>query len=108
MGLLPLPLKVWIALSHWLLEPFCFLFYLSFCLSSHHHVLGCCATAVVAGSEGQVGSGLVGFLRGREEIPALLKLDSYIDLVIPRGGNALVKFIKDNTTIPVMGKHLTD
>ena len=27
----------------------------------------------------------------------------YIDLVIPRGGNALVKFIKDNTTIPVMG-----
>jgi glutamate-5-semialdehyde dehydrogenase len=30
-------------------------------------------------------------------------LDEYIDLVIPRGSNALVKNIQNNTRIPVMG-----
>ena len=39
----------------------------------------------------------------RDEISALLKLDKYIDLVIPRGSNDLVKYIKQNTMIPVLG-----
>mmetsp|Transcript_6693 Transcript_6693/g.7679 ORF Transcript_6693/g.7679 Transcript_6693/m.7679 type:complete len:440 (-) Transcript_6693:234-1553(-) len=39
----------------------------------------------------------------REDIAGLLKLDKYIDLVIPRGSNALVKHIMNNTNIPVMG-----
>jgi glutamate-5-semialdehyde dehydrogenase len=30
-------------------------------------------------------------------------MDEYIDLVIPRGSNALVKSIQHNTRIPVMG-----
>jgi hypothetical protein len=33
----------------------------------------------------------------------LLKLDDVIDLVIPRGGNALVSHIQANTKIPVLG-----
>jgi glutamate-5-semialdehyde dehydrogenase len=33
----------------------------------------------------------------------LLALDQYIDLVIPRGSNELVRYIKANTKIPVMG-----
>jgi len=33
----------------------------------------------------------------------LLELDRYIDLVIPRGSNSLVKHIQSNTRIPVMG-----
>lgn len=33
----------------------------------------------------------------------LLTLDSYVDLVIPRGSNALVLYIKQNTKIPVLG-----
>jgi glutamate-5-semialdehyde dehydrogenase len=36
-------------------------------------------------------------------IADLLKLDTYIDLCIPRGGNKLVRFVKDTTTIPVLG-----
>jgi glutamate-5-semialdehyde dehydrogenase len=36
-------------------------------------------------------------------VSALLDLDQYIDLVIPRGSNALVKNIQNNTRIPVMG-----
>ena len=34
---------------------------------------------------------------------ALLELDRYIDLVIPRGSNSLVKHIQNHTRIPVMG-----
>lgn len=33
----------------------------------------------------------------REEINELLALDKYIDLVIPRGSNTLVRFIQENT-----------
>ena len=42
-------------------------------------------------------------LTSREESLALLKLDGLVDLIIPRGSNALVQFIQDNTRIPVLG-----
>ncbi|MBN2799090.1 MAG: glutamate-5-semialdehyde dehydrogenase [Deltaproteobacteria bacterium] len=45
----------------------------------------------------------IALVHGREEIAALLALDDVIDLVIPRGSNALVRHIKDNTRIPVLG-----
>jgi len=39
----------------------------------------------------------------RTEIGELLKQDRYIDLVIPRGSNELVRSIKDASRIPVLG-----
>lgn len=39
----------------------------------------------------------------RDEIASLLAQDRYIDLVIPRGSNSLVKGIQNGTRIPVMG-----
>jgi len=39
----------------------------------------------------------------RDVIPQLLGLDQYIDLVIPRGSNELVRYIKSSTKIPVLG-----
>ncbi|QPG76835.1 hypothetical protein FOA43_004229 [Brettanomyces nanus] len=39
----------------------------------------------------------------RGEVSDLLNQDTYIDLVIPRGSNQLVRSIKDNTKIPVLG-----
>lgn len=39
----------------------------------------------------------------RAEVSSLLELDQYIDLVIPRGSNSLVKSIQNSTRIPVMG-----
>lgn len=39
----------------------------------------------------------------REDVGNMLSQDKYIDLIIPRGGNNLVKFIKENTKIPVLG-----
>lgn len=39
----------------------------------------------------------------RDDVKNMLSLDKYIDLIIPRGGNNLVRFIKENTKIPVLG-----
>jgi glutamate-5-semialdehyde dehydrogenase len=39
----------------------------------------------------------------REEVMDILSCDSHIDLLIPRGSNAFVKYIQDNTKIPVLG-----
>jgi len=39
----------------------------------------------------------------RDDVAEMLKCDKYINLIIPRGGNSLVKFIKENTKIPVLG-----
>ncbi|KAK0614246.1 Aldehyde/histidinol dehydrogenase [Immersiella caudata] len=51
----------------------------------------------------QVPNGAIQLVTTRDVIPQLLALDRYIDLVIPRGSNELVRFIKDNTKIPVLG-----
>lgn len=40
----------------------------------------------------------------RELVPVLLKQDKYIDLIIPRGGESLMKLIAEHSTIPVV-KH---
>lgn len=39
----------------------------------------------------------------RDDVAEMLKCDKYINLIIPRGGNKLVKYIKENTNIPVLG-----
>lgn len=39
----------------------------------------------------------------REDVAKMLDMSEYIDLIIPRGGNSLVKFIQENTKIPVLG-----
>ncbi len=42
-------------------------------------------------------------LSTREEVEALLALDPEIDLVIPRGGANLVRWVREQTRIPVLG-----
>jgi glutamate-5-semialdehyde dehydrogenase len=46
---------------------------------------------------------VVALLTSREEILELLKLDRQVDLIIPRGSNEFVRFVQDNTRIPVLG-----
>ena len=41
----------------------------------------------------------------RSAVDAMLQLDSYIDVIIPRGGKNLIKNIKEKSLIPVI-KHL--
>ena len=42
-------------------------------------------------------------VKTRDVIDELLQLDKYIDLVVPRGGNELVRYVKEHTRIPVLG-----
>jgi glutamate-5-semialdehyde dehydrogenase len=51
----------------------------------------------------EVNPAVVQLLTTREETLALLKLDRYVDLIIPRGSNSFVKFVQENTSIPVLG-----
>ncbi len=51
----------------------------------------------------RVSPNAVQLLTTREEIKQLLDLDEYIDLIIPRGSNSFVRYVQDNTRIPVLG-----
>jgi glutamate-5-semialdehyde dehydrogenase len=46
---------------------------------------------------------LVTNIQQRSEVSELLELDDLIDLVIPRGGYDLVRYVQSNTRIPVLG-----
>jgi len=39
----------------------------------------------------------------REDVSSMLSMDRYIDLLIPRGSNSFVRYIQNNTHIPVLG-----
>jgi glutamate-5-semialdehyde dehydrogenase len=47
--------------------------------------------------------GAFALMETREEVNEILKLDDHINLLIPRGSNEFVKYIQDNTRIPVLG-----
>lgn len=40
----------------------------------------------------------------REGVAKLIKMDKYVDLIVPRGGEALIKYISTNSSVPVI-KH---
>ncbi len=42
-------------------------------------------------------------LETREDVAQMLKEDTLIDLIIPRGSNSFVRYIMDNSRIPVLG-----
>ena len=42
-------------------------------------------------------------LETRSDVNEMLKMDDYIDLIIPRGSNDFVRYIMNNSNIPVMG-----
>ncbi|KAL7569341.1 hypothetical protein ACA910_016883 [Epithemia clementina (nom. ined.)] len=65
-----------------------------------HQVIG---DAIEVGSNGKVSRDIVGLVTSRGQVADMLSLDDVIDLVIPRGSNALVSYIKSNTKIPVLG-----
>ncbi|MEA5463344.1 glutamate-5-semialdehyde dehydrogenase [Leptothoe sp. PORK10 BA2] len=66
-----------------------------------------CQALVKAIRQGLTNAGVdpnaVQLLTTREETRAMLALDNYVDLIIPRGSNAFVRFVQENTRIPVLG-----
>lgn len=64
----------------------------------------CISTIISTALEGtQVPNAAIQLVKTRDVIDQLLSLDAYIDLVIPRGGNELVRYVKSHTKIPVLG-----
>lgn len=56
-----------------------------------------------ATSLANIPGGWLQLLETRFETNEMLNLDDCIDLIIPRGSNAFVKYIMDNSNIPVLG-----
>ena len=65
-----------------------------------HKVIG---DAIEEGSRGEISRDIIALVTSRGQVADMLNLDDVIDLVIPRGSNALVSYIKRNTKIPVLG-----
>ncbi|HEY9647900.1 MAG TPA: glutamate-5-semialdehyde dehydrogenase [Chroococcidiopsis sp.] len=76
-------------------------------LKGGKEALRSCEALVKAIHQGLEQAGLdpavVRLLTTREETLAMLQLDGYVDLIIPRGSNSFVRFVQDNTRIPVLG-----
>jgi glutamate-5-semialdehyde dehydrogenase len=56
-----------------------------------------------AGENSDLPKGWLGLMETRADVAEILKMDEYIDLIIPRGSNEFVRHIMDNTNIPVLG-----
>jgi glutamate-5-semialdehyde dehydrogenase len=52
---------------------------------------------------GTIATDVVQLVTTRDEINAILGMEKEIDLIIPRGSNQLVRYIQNNTRIPVLG-----
>lgn len=48
-------------------------------------------------------AGWAGLLTTREDVGDMLGMDDAIDLIIPRGSNSFVRYIMENSSIPVLG-----
>jgi len=47
--------------------------------------------------------GWIQLIEARREVRELLGLDEYLDLLLPRGSKQFVRYIQENTSIPVLG-----
>jgi len=56
-----------------------------------------------ATTEAGIHPGWIHLLETREDVNEMLKMDEYIDLIIPRGSNEFVRYIMNNSRIPVLG-----
>jgi glutamate-5-semialdehyde dehydrogenase len=54
-------------------------------------------------AQSEIDPAVVQLLTTRAETLELLKLEQFMDLIIPRGSNAFVRFVQENTRIPVLG-----
>lgn len=59
--------------------------------------------AMTEGTAGILPEGWASLLETRDDVNEMLSQDDSIDLIIPRGSNAFVRYIMDHTRIPVMG-----
>ena len=56
-----------------------------------------------ASEAADIPKGWLGLLETRADVAEMLQMDEYINLIIPRGSNEFVRYIMNNTSIPVLG-----
>jgi glutamate-5-semialdehyde dehydrogenase len=59
--------------------------------------------AKASSEDDQIPEGWIQLLETREDVNAMLKLNEYIDLLVPRGSAQFVRYIQDNSSIMVLG-----
>jgi glutamate-5-semialdehyde dehydrogenase len=64
-----------------------------------------CAVDVMARAMAEAGipAAALTLVKGRDAVRQMLRLDEWLDLVVPRGGAELVRYVMENSTIPVLG-----
>jgi glutamate-5-semialdehyde dehydrogenase len=60
-------------------------------------------TIAAASEKAGLPAGWIQLLETRQDVAEMMALDEYIDLIIPRGSNEFVRYIMNNTNIPVLG-----
>lgn len=58
---------------------------------------------IIKDSSEALPKGWIQLLESRKDVKELLDQDEYVDLIIPRGSNSFVRYIQENTRIPVLG-----
>lgn len=56
-----------------------------------------------ATAQAGIPAGWIQLLETRDDVKEMLKLDQYLDLIVPRGSNEFVRYIMENTSIAVLG-----
>jgi glutamate-5-semialdehyde dehydrogenase len=56
-----------------------------------------------AGETAGLPTGWIQLLETRQDVAEMLALDEHLDLIIPRGSNEFVRYIMNNTNVPVLG-----
>jgi len=59
--------------------------------------------AKASSEDDRIPEGWIQLLETREDVNAMLKLNEYIDLLVPRGSDQFVRYIQDNSSIMVLG-----
>ncbi len=70
-------------------------------INSNHMLIKTIAPAAYAAG---LPEGAIEFIEttDRKAILEMIKLDQFIDLVIPRGGEEMIRFVRENATVPVL------
>ena len=71
--------------------------------SEAQHTNSILAEVITAATSKMLPAGWLQLLQTRQDVSAMLAMDEYIDLIIPRGSNEFVRHIMSNTNIPVLG-----
>jgi glutamate-5-semialdehyde dehydrogenase len=58
---------------------------------------------IIRNAANETPEGWIHNIEERWEVAELLKMDDYVDLIVPRGSNEFVRYIQNNTRIPVIG-----